>query len=144
MRFRIEDVVAKGGMVVKVKNESDAGLGISIRDYSTRTSADGFDDAVVFLELNDGKPMLYVWADINSEEPTNVIDLSGAHVDRRLATFKGHYYFKDDAGAKTLISAFEMQALNANDLERKLLDEFWDPRLDAASCVPWPEYEIVS
>ena len=87
---------------------------------------------------------LYVWADINSEDPTHVIDLSGAHINRRLVTFKGHYYAKDDAGAKTLITAFEMKAINANDLERKLLDEFWDARLDAASCVPWPEYEIVS
>ena len=36
-------------------------------------------DRVVYLEVNDdGKPMLYVWADINSGDVTHKIDLSGA------------------------------------------------------------------
>ena len=146
MRIRIEDVVAKGAMVVKVKNESDAGLGLSIRDYSTRTSADGFDDAVVFLELNDGKPTLYVWADINSEDPTHVIDLSGAHTSRRLTTFKGNLYFVEDdgSGKKVHIADFEEQAATAPEMERKVLDQLWDDRLDAASCIPHFEYEVVS
>ena len=109
MRVRIDDCALKDGtLVAKVKNESDVGLSVSLRDYSTKTAADGFDDAVVFIEFNDGKPMLYVWSDINKEDPTHIIDLSGAHINRRLTTFKGHYYAKDDRGAKTLISEFEI------------------------------------
>jgi hypothetical protein len=72
-------------LVVCAKNEDDDGLAISLGGHSTKTSLDGFDDAVLFLELKDGKPTLYVWADINDEDPTHTIDLSGAHVSRRIS-----------------------------------------------------------
>lgn len=84
MHVGIDDCFAEGSLGVSVKNEADDGLSISLDGYSTKTSEDGFNDAVVFLELNDGRPMLYVWADINSEEPTHTIDLSGANINRRI------------------------------------------------------------
>jgi hypothetical protein len=35
--------------------------------------------APIYLEVqDDGTPKLYVWADINQEDPTHIIDLSGA------------------------------------------------------------------
>lgn len=70
---------------VAVKNEDDDGIAISLAGYSTKTSIEGFDDAIVFLELYDGKPRLLVWADINSEDPTHIIDLSGAHESCRVS-----------------------------------------------------------
>jgi hypothetical protein len=128
--------------LVTVQDDNSPGIGIWIDGCSTKTADNEEPDAVAYLEIQDGKPMLYVYADINQEDPTHAIDLSGARTNRRLTTFKGHFYFKDDTGAKTHVSAFEMQAVNANELEKMLLDKFWDPRLDAASCVPWPEYEV--
>lgn len=38
---------------------------------------------VIYLEINKGKPRLLVWADINQENPTHVIDLSGAGIELR-------------------------------------------------------------
>ena len=34
--------------------------------------------APILLERHDGKLRLVVWADINEQEPTHIIDLSGA------------------------------------------------------------------
>jgi hypothetical protein len=144
MHIGIDDVVRDHGSIgVSARNESDAGLAISLDNYSTKTSAEGFDDAIIFLELNDGKPILRVWAAINSEEPTHIIDLSGAHVNCRLTTFKGNLYYIDHDGIKCHICDFEEQAANATLLERKVLDQLWDNRLDAASCSPHFEYEVV-
>jgi hypothetical protein len=37
------------------------------------------DGPIIYLEhTNDGKLILRVWADINQEDPTHVIDLTGA------------------------------------------------------------------
>jgi len=141
---------------LRVRNDNRVGLGIWIDGYSTHTAVDDDPDAIFYLEVQDGKPILRVWADINSEEPTHTIDLSGAHVDRRWTieghsvitethTFKGnlYYYDGDDYEVKHHLASFEEQAPNATILERKVLDKYWDDRLDAASCSPHFEYEIV-
>jgi hypothetical protein len=39
---------------------------------------------VVLFEFYEGKPRLLVWADINQEDPTHVIDLSGAMESERV------------------------------------------------------------
>lgn len=39
--------------------------------------------APIYLELYKGKLKLYVWADINSEDPTHIIDLDGARESAR-------------------------------------------------------------
>jgi hypothetical protein len=147
-RIKLHDVGPKSDAILKVEitNEGDgctSGLGISLEDHQTKTSAEGFADTIVHLEFCDGKPILRVWADINSEEPTHTIDLSGAHVGRRLTTFSGHLYFVDDSGTKTHLTTFEVQAESAKVMEKKVLDEHWDHRLDAASCSPYFEYEAV-
>ena len=85
MNVELDDVNVEQSTTLStsVKNENDDGIAISLKGYSTKTSVDGFDDAVIFLELHDGKPILYVWSDINSEDPTHIIDLSGAHTSLR-------------------------------------------------------------
>ncbi len=37
----------------------------------------------IYLEHHEGKLTLYVWADINNEEPTHVIELAGAKHEHR-------------------------------------------------------------
>jgi hypothetical protein len=129
---------------LRVRNDAQIGLGVWIDGYSTHTAADNDPDAIFYLEVQDGKPVLRVWADINSEEPTHTIDLSGAHVNRRLTMFKGSLYYLDEKGDKHHLANFEEQAENATLLEKKILDEYWDNRLDAASCSPLFEYEVVT
>ena len=41
--------------------------------------------APILLERHEGKMRLLVWADINQQEPTHVIDLSGALESSRLS-----------------------------------------------------------
>ena len=123
--------------------DAEVGLGVWIDGYSTQTAADEDPDAIVYLEIEDGKPILRVWADINSEEPTHTIDLSDAHTGRRKTTFKGNLYYLDEEKVKHHLASFEWLAATAADLEREILDQYWDARLDAASCSPHFEYEIV-
>lgn len=40
-------------------------------------------DAPIYLEFFEGKWQLIVWADINKENPTHWIDMSGAFESRR-------------------------------------------------------------
>ncbi len=42
--------------------------------------------APIILERYEGRLRLIVWADINEEEPTHIIDLEGARVDGRQET----------------------------------------------------------
>jgi hypothetical protein len=53
------------------------GVGIGIEGHGDCSSEDGY-GIPIFLELYDGKVMLRVWTDINNEDPTYVIDMSGA------------------------------------------------------------------
>ena len=62
--------------------EEAAGLVIVPEGLGDCTSEDGA-GAPIFLEHHEGKWRLHVWADINDEEATNRIDLSGALEDRR-------------------------------------------------------------
>jgi hypothetical protein len=55
-------------------------------DLGIQIKADGYGDVhskaphgcPVLLEFYDGKLILHVWSDINQEDPTHSIDLSGA------------------------------------------------------------------
>ncbi|MFA5766319.1 MAG: hypothetical protein WC919_00150 [Candidatus Paceibacterota bacterium] len=146
MNAILHDISLESDAVLKIKVavDGDEGLGIYIAGYSTNCAADDYEDAIFYLEIQDGKPILRVWADINQEEPTHTIDLSGANVNRRLTRFKGNLYYLDEEKAKHHLGSFEEQAETAVALERKVLDNLWDDRLDAASCSPHFEYEIVS
>lgn len=42
------------------------------------------DDSAIYLEFYEGKWQLLVWADINEEDPTHRIDMSGAFETNRL------------------------------------------------------------
>lgn len=57
-----------------------AGQGVGLRPHRTgcMTNPSG---APVWLEFKAGEPILYVWSDINNEEPTHVISLKGAIVE---------------------------------------------------------------
>jgi len=50
--------------------------GLSIRPENTGCYDGSF--APILVEFVDGKPRLCVWADINKQDPTHIIDLSGA------------------------------------------------------------------
>jgi hypothetical protein len=130
---------------VIVKSENSTGLSIHIADYAADVSGstNSAEDAVAFLEIRGGKPILRVWADINSDEPTHIIDLSGAHVSCRYPTFKGNLYYIDHDGIKCHICDFEETGETAAAMEKKVLDQLWDDRLDASGCSPHFEYEIV-
>lgn len=60
----------------------DHQIGIQIQGFSDKTS-DDHDGVPVLLDLSDGKLQLLVWADINQEDPTHIIDLEGARIEKR-------------------------------------------------------------
>ena len=58
------------------------GLGIDISGYGDFGSSDG-NGTPIFLDLSEDEPRLFVWADINEEDPTHIIPLDAAREDRR-------------------------------------------------------------
>ena len=79
-------VFEKYGEHFTTHHHSDGHVEIGVRGCGMQEMDPGF-DRVVYLEVKDGKPMLYVWADINSGDVTHKIDLSGAleiHRERTL------------------------------------------------------------
>ena len=138
--FEIRDLGADTRLGITVKSEDSDGIAISLEGCSTKTSADGYDDAPIYFEYVDGKPILRIWADINSEEPTHVIDLSGAHTSRRHKMFSGHLYYYDHSNTKRHVCAFEEEATAVEELEKKILEQSWDPRLEAGGFAPYFEY----
>ena len=55
----------------------DTYLDLVIEGFGTKAMPSGT-SAPIYLEIQNGVPKLYVWADINEEDPTHIIDLSGA------------------------------------------------------------------
>jgi hypothetical protein len=62
---------------------NDSAVSIFPEGYGDFGSAEGH-GCPVFLELHQGKLRLIVFADINTEDPTHIIDLEGAREDRRI------------------------------------------------------------
>ncbi len=60
----------------------ERGVTIAAEGHGDYGSEDGH-GSPIFLELYQGRLRLLVWADINSEEPTHIIDLAGAKEDQR-------------------------------------------------------------
>ena len=56
-------------------------LDVEIEGLSTMTEEES--GRVVWVEFYDGKWWVRVWADINQEDPTHSIDLSGAMITAR-------------------------------------------------------------
>ena len=67
---------------VTIDAPSGLGMTINVAGYGEKCADDGY-GTPIYLELYQGKLVLRVWADINSEEPTHVIDMSGALESRR-------------------------------------------------------------
>lgn len=55
-------------------------------------------------------------------------------------TYKGNFYFRDEAGALHFLGTFKVRAATQVDAQHLVLDQYWDPRLDAASCSPHYEF----
>lgn len=73
----------KRSILVGVRGEGDnAGLLIRPDGYGCCNCDDGT-TGPVYLEVHEGRLRLIVWADINDEEPTHIIDLEGAREERR-------------------------------------------------------------
>lgn len=60
-------------------NERRTAAEVNIEGYGHNTTHDG---SPVYLEFGeDGKLTLYVWSDINQEDPTHVINMESARED---------------------------------------------------------------
>lgn len=62
---------------------SPNGVSVYAEGYGDGGSAEGH-GTPVFLELYRGELRAIIWADINSEEPTQIIPLNGARESNRL------------------------------------------------------------
>jgi hypothetical protein len=67
--------------LVSIRCESGTD-GITVQHEGTGCK-DG-DYAPIFIEWYDGKPRIIIWADINQEDPTHIIDLSEALETNRI------------------------------------------------------------
>lgn len=81
-RHTIGDAKSRGRYEVKVENEG-AGLSLHLPGFGTRDMEPGA-GPVIFLEFENGEPILRVWADITTEEPTHKISLKKASEVRRI------------------------------------------------------------
>jgi hypothetical protein len=69
---------------VPVKVEaSSQGIAVMPKGYGEFSSADGY-GAPIWIEVIGGKLRIYVWSDINNEEPTHIISLEEAQECRRI------------------------------------------------------------
>ena len=77
-----EDVQPEGKTSVTIEQANKFDFCIRPHGYGDKTSADGHGYPVI-MEYYNGKLRLLVWADINKEDPTHVIDLEGARESNR-------------------------------------------------------------
>jgi hypothetical protein len=56
--------------------------GVTVQHEGTACQCGDFPP--IFIEWYDGKPRVLIWADINDEEPTHIIDMSGALESNRI------------------------------------------------------------
>lgn len=68
-------------ILVRVSH-SDSGIEICPEGYGNANDIDG-NGVPVLIEYWDGKLRVHVWGDINREDPTHSIDLSGAKESQR-------------------------------------------------------------
>lgn len=77
----LRDQEGEGIVLAKIES-SELGIELSFDGYGDCASSDNH-GTPVFIEFYEGKLWLRVWADINQEDPTHCIDLSGALVSNR-------------------------------------------------------------
>ncbi len=78
MKFRLDQMHSATG---------SSRANITVPGCGTRTSE--AEDAVLHVDIRNGEIKLYVWADINQENPTHIIDLSKAQLTNREAQDNG-------------------------------------------------------
>lgn len=71
--FHSGDEIEGGKKFIKIEQDLD---GIAVQHEGTGCMCGNFPP--IFIEWYDGKPRILIWADINEEDPTHVIDMSGA------------------------------------------------------------------
>ena len=71
-----------GETVTATIESSKLGIFIGVDGYGEHTSTDDSGLPIV-VEYYGGKLRVLVWSDINNEEPTHVIDMSGALLSNR-------------------------------------------------------------
>jgi hypothetical protein len=81
--FTLQDQNGSRQLQGRVELATNGQLCFHLAGYGDFCSAPGH-GVPVLVELLDGAPRLLVWADINREEPTHVIDLSGAAEARQV------------------------------------------------------------
>lgn len=86
----------------------------------------------VSLEFHGGKPILYVWTDADGEKPTHMIELP---FDSLLPRFTGRLYYEDGDAIRPL-KEFDVHAKNKGQATKKVMDMYWDSRLDSSCCRP--------
>ena len=86
-RMVLKDVSEKEEFSREVKvsasaEQDDLAMVIEAKGYGNAGVEDGHGSPVI-LEVYNGSLRLVVWADINQEDPTHIIDLEGAREDSR-------------------------------------------------------------
>lgn len=80
MNFLLPDVTGEGGQLSGRVEQGPDGLEIYLDGYGDACSYAG---SCVYLEFYEGVPRVVIWADINQEDPTHVIELDMAAESRR-------------------------------------------------------------
>lgn len=80
--FELEDQKGNGKKLKGAVHVTRRGVSLSFEGYGDHTSADGYGQPV-HVEFFRGSPRVIVWADINQEDPTNIIELDNAAEDKR-------------------------------------------------------------
>lgn len=84
-KVRLHDAATDEGYTAKPwvhVRPSGSGIEIDIEGCGLKTMESG-KGQVIYIEVFRGSPRLLVWSDINSEDPTHVIDLADALENRR-------------------------------------------------------------
>jgi len=76
------DIETSKRVSVNIVRGTHGAIVITPKGYGDKYSDDGFGQPIV-LELYNGELRVYVWGDINRDDPTHVIDLSNAKEERR-------------------------------------------------------------
>lgn len=84
MQIKIHDIEKSDeSIAIDVERaQHTCGIEVRVEGHGDCSSVPGA-GCPIYLERQGGKVKLYVWADINREDPTHVIDLDGAREDRR-------------------------------------------------------------
>ena len=75
----------KLGKSLKTKVQiNKQGLEINFKGFGVATMDKG--GGPVYIEVQNGFPVIYIWSDINSQDPTHMISLKGARLAAKAKT----------------------------------------------------------